>query len=280
MHFASGVPTVPVQRRMNLAAVIAARQRCLPRPSWTAIFVKAFARVADEMPELRRAFVKFPRPHLYEYPSSIASVTVEREYEGEQGVFVFRVKHPAEYSLAETSALLRFAATAPLDDVKPFRRALRIAKLPLPLRRLMWWVALNVGRKRANYFGTFAVSVYSALGAESLHPLSPLTTLLNYGVFAADGSCDVRIVYDHRVLDGANVARALARLEEVLRTTIVDELRAASLPDEGPVDEAVEEDDLGRGGRDDDTHEDDPRSYQVREFDERGQTRQHQPRPA
>ena len=37
----------------------------------------------------------------------------------------------------------------------------------------------------------------------------------------------VRIVYDHRVLDGANVARALARLEEKLNHDIVDELEAS-----------------------------------------------------
>ena len=41
MHFASGVPTVPVQRRMALAPVIAARQVCPYRPPWTGIFVPA-----------------------------------------------------------------------------------------------------------------------------------------------------------------------------------------------------------------------------------------------
>ena len=55
------------------------------------------------------------------------------------------------------------------------------------IRRALMWVALNVGRQRANFVGTFAVSVYSGLGAESLHPLSVWTTLLNYGVIAPDG---------------------------------------------------------------------------------------------
>ena len=43
------------------------------------------------------------------------------------------------------------------------------------------------------------------------HPLSVLTTTLNYGVIAADGTVDVRLIYDHRVMDGSSVARALAR---------------------------------------------------------------------
>jgi hypothetical protein len=68
--------------------------------------------------------------------------------------------------------------------------------------------------------------VYSALNAESLHPLSPLTALLNYGVIERDGSVAVRIMYDHRVMDGATVARALGRMEQILNSVIRDELRA------------------------------------------------------
>jgi pyruvate/2-oxoglutarate dehydrogenase complex dihydrolipoamide acyltransferase (E2) component len=73
--------------------------------------------------------------------------------------------------------------------------------------------------------GTFGVSVYSALGAESLHPLSPLTTAFNYGVIQPDGHVDVRIIYDHRVIDGATVARALLDLEKVLNQDILRELQ-------------------------------------------------------
>jgi predicted component of type VI protein secretion system len=88
----------------------------------------------------------------------------------------------------------------------------------------LWWVGLNIGTQRSNFFGTFALSVYSALGAESLHPLAPLTTVLNYGVIDSDGDVNVRIIYDHRVMDGATVARVLARLEQILNTSILDEI--------------------------------------------------------
>jgi pyruvate/2-oxoglutarate dehydrogenase complex dihydrolipoamide acyltransferase (E2) component len=36
----------------------------------------------------------------------------------------------------------------------------------------------------------------------------------------------VRIVYDHRVVNGATVARALARLEEILNTSLAEEIRS------------------------------------------------------
>ena len=83
-----------------------------------------------------------------------------------------------------------------------------------------------VPRQRWRFFGTYGVSVYSALNAESLHPLSPLTSTLNYGTFRDDGTVTVRIIYDHRVVDGAVVARVLGRLEEVLNGPIVAELKA------------------------------------------------------
>ena len=73
--------------------------------------------------------------------------------------------------------------------------------------------------------GTFGVSVYSGLGAESLHPLSPLTATLTYGVIDPNGNVDVRLIYDHRVLDGADVARALGELEGVMNEEILQELR-------------------------------------------------------
>jgi hypothetical protein len=128
--------------------------------------------------------------------------------------------------LRDLGYTLQHASTAPFDEIKDFRRSLKIAALPRLLRRLLWSIGLNFGRQRANYFGTFALSVYSALNAESLHPLTPLTTLLNYGVISSDGSVNVRIIYDHRALNGATVARALARLEDILNSVVADELRS------------------------------------------------------
>ncbi len=228
LHFARAIPTVPVQRRMQLAPLIAARAASADKPRWTAIFAKAYALVAVEYPVLRRAYVKLPWPQLYEYPASTATIMFEREYEGEPSLFSYRLRDPTRFSLKALSDRLGGIAEKPVDEVPDFRRNLKISSLPRPLRRLIWWLGLNIGRQRGNYFGTFGVSVYSALKAESLHPLAPVTTVLNYGVFADDGSVDVRIIYDHRVMDGATVARVLARLEEVLTGPVLEELRGSA----------------------------------------------------
>ena len=67
--------------------------------------------------------------------------------------------------------------------------------------------------ERSRYFGTFGISSNASNGASSLHILSPLTTSLNYGLLEADGSLEVRVVYDHRVFDGGAMARAMGVLE-------------------------------------------------------------------
>jgi hypothetical protein len=225
LHFAQKVPVVVVQRLANVSALLRTRTASPQRISWCALFTKAYGIVAADFPELRRAYLPFPWPHLYEHPESIASVAIERDYRGEKAVFFAHVRNPGKQPLADLDAFLARFKQAPVDSIGLFRRALRISRLPRPLRRLLWWIGLNSsGRKRAQRMGTFGVSVYSALGAESFNHLIPLTTSLNYGVIAPDGRVSVRIAYDHRVLDGATVARVLAALEDVLNREILDEL--------------------------------------------------------
>ena len=102
-------PSVPVQRFMNVAAVAAARAAAKDRPAWSVIFAKAYAIVAEEMPLLRRAYVKLPTPRLYEYPMSTLSMVVEREYQGEMVVLTMLVRDPVKLSLAKLTATVREA---------------------------------------------------------------------------------------------------------------------------------------------------------------------------
>ena len=225
MHYSKSVPSVPSQRRMRLADVAAARSSQPHRVCWCAIFIKAYSIVSASRPELRRAYLPFPWPHLYEHPINVASFSLERTYAGEEGVFFAKVQRPESLSLAELDGLVRYYKAAPIESVSTFSQALLISRFPLPVRRLLWWLALYTdGAARAHFFGTFGISVVASLGAGGLHVLSPLTTTLNYGTFESDGAIDVRLAYDHRVTDGAPIARALAELEVVLHGEIRAEL--------------------------------------------------------
>ncbi|NRP21156.1 hypothetical protein LPJGGPFB_04415 [Ensifer adhaerens] len=224
MRFSIGIPRVTVQRQMNLDPLQKARLSQSNKPSWTVLFLKGYALLCRETPELRRAYVKLPWPQLYEYPESVASIAHEREYEGERVVLLSKIKCPERRAIPELAASIDDARSRPVTEIKEFRRALKIARAPGPIRWLLMWLGLNIGSRRAHYFGTFQLSVYSGLGAESLNPLTPLTTLFNYGRIAQDGTVTVRIHYDHRVMDGANVARALERFEAILNGEVADEV--------------------------------------------------------
>lgn len=233
LHFAQRVPSVPSQRRMHLADVIEARARGANRVSWCAIFMKAFAVVAAARPELRRCYLPWLWPHLYEHPINVASFAVEREYRCEPGVFFATIARPEECSLRHLDSVVRRHQTDPVESMPAFARSLRLCRFPLPIRRIVWWLGLYTdGARRGHFFGTFGVSLVGALGASGLHIRSPLTTTLNYGTFEPDGSLDVRITYDHRVVDGAQVARALAELEEVLCGEIRRELLVLAAEEE------------------------------------------------
>ena len=109
-------------------------------------------------------------------------------------------------------------------------RLLRLTRLPLPLRRLIWTVGLNIGRQRANYFGTFGVTSLVALGSETVAARTPGPAFITYGFVRSDYTMELLFHWDHRIYDGALAARALRDLEDVLNTVIAEELLAGASP--------------------------------------------------
>jgi pyruvate/2-oxoglutarate dehydrogenase complex dihydrolipoamide acyltransferase (E2) component len=217
------MPQGVIGRRIGIGPLIAAHKAGGGRAPFTACFVKAWAGVARELPELRRSYLTFPWPHLYEHPFSVASLMVEREIDGEPALFPVRIKNPADRSLAEIAAEISAAIEKPLHEVKRNWLFLTISRLPRPLRRLFWWYGFNLPKPRQHAVGTFGVSAVGHLGASILHPVSPVTTFVGYGPFAADGTVDLTVGFDHRVMDGAVIARAMALLEAKLNG-LVEEL--------------------------------------------------------
>src|SRR5215469_381385 len=94
VHCARAVPLLTVQRRMHLADAAAARRDTGGRPAWCALFTKAYAAVAARRPELRRTYVSYPKPHLYEHPHNIAAVAVTRPVGDEEGQFFYHLHSP------------------------------------------------------------------------------------------------------------------------------------------------------------------------------------------
>lgn len=227
IHFARQVPSTPVARTVNITALREPRAHHVARPSWAVLFMKAYALVGADHPPLRRALLHFPWMRLYEHPWMNCALAIERTHDGEPGVFVGLFRAPEHQTIAQLQDGLNFYKRQPLETVGVYRLALRVSRAPRFIRHLLWWSTLNVsGMKRAKRFGTFGLTSYGALGAESLHPISPLTTTLTFGPISSSGDLVIKLIYDHRVLDGAYIARRLHDIETTLNTRILEELRA------------------------------------------------------
>lgn len=231
MHHARKVPSLPLSRTICIPDLLDARAAMRDPPSWAAIFMKAYGMVARAVPELRRAYIAYPYARLYEHPHTICTVLVEREWKGEPTVLAAKVLAPEDAALADLDGHLRSFREEEVLSISPFRQLLRLGRLPWPLRRFVFWSTLHwSGAKRAKRFGTCMMSSLGGLGVEQEHPLTPLSTYFTYGPISPEGEVTAKIIYDHRVMDGRTVARALVHLEEVLKTALLMEMRQMRRP--------------------------------------------------
>ncbi|HTU25946.1 MAG TPA: hypothetical protein VMF30_11145 [Pirellulales bacterium] len=219
------LPLFPLEREFELGQLAALRAASNPRISWVALFVKAYGLLAADIVELRQTYMQLPWPHLFQHDHSVAMVAVNRSTPEGDRLFWGRFTAPEKLALAEIQAQLDQYKHDPIEET--FRRQIRFSLFPRPLRRLGWWMTLNLSaERRARRIGTFGLSTVAGLGAiNRFHPTCT-TTSFTYGPLSADGRTLVTVVYDHRVIDGAPLARALAELEAILQGPIADELTA------------------------------------------------------
>jgi hypothetical protein len=228
LAFHREIPLCAHDRLLNLAPISLARSECVQRISWPALFIKAYALVAQEFPELRQTWYTWPWAHIYQHSTSVATLTVQREVDGVPWLFWGLVRSPENQSLAAIQSLIDQFRNQPVQSI--FHRQWQMAHLPTLLRRFLWWWNLKIEtEKRARRLGTFFVSTLSGFGVEIQLPPSVQTGCLTYGPLDENSVTRVTLAYDHRITDGALVARILQRLESVLNDSLTTELRSLNL---------------------------------------------------
>lgn len=229
LHAARSIPAFPIDRHFDLSQLAEARRHAMPRISWTAIFLRGWGLVSHAQPVLRQLYMTLPMGYLYEYPCSVASVSVHRRNQktGQDSLIFCRVASPETKSLVEIQGYLDQSKTGDIRDV--FRDGFWSAYLPWPLRRIGWNLLMHLwGRKRAKTIGTFTISSLAGMKATNReHPLVA-TTSLSYSPLDHDDHCVVTLQSDHRVLDGVKAAECLEELECHFNSTVLGELRALS----------------------------------------------------
>jgi hypothetical protein len=214
----------PLERTFDVAELAELRTALPRRISWSILFMKAYAMVAAATPALRQAFIRWPWPHLCEYPDNVGMMAVNRQLADEDRLCWARFVRPERESLAQLQTSLDSWQRRPVEEA--FKWQVLLSRLPTPIRRLIWRANLNFsGRRRAIRLGTFTMSCLAGQGAiNRLHP-TLATSSLTFGPLDGEGRTLVTLICDHRVFDGVLGSRVLEDLETTLCGTIANELR-------------------------------------------------------
>jgi hypothetical protein len=204
-HLSRGFPQATLLTRINVTALVEPRDEA--RIPWPVVFAKAYALVAAGSPPLRRVYVKLPWPHLYELSPSCGQSRSTMMLatlcgSGEKALFLSRLKAPDTATLPNLATRMLALKSAPIDSIADFRRALAIAQLPPPLRLLLVWLSLNIGRQVPNFMGSFAISALGSHGAEIVGTIPVWSSFLNYGPIAPDGEW----IFASRSITGGSTA--------------------------------------------------------------------------
>jgi hypothetical protein len=225
LYFARRVPIYPAEKKFDLAEIAELRKQAIPRISWAALFVKAYALAAKQHAPLRRTYIRWPWPHFVEEPHSTAMVVVNRQYMGEDRICWGRLSQPEARPLVHLQRHLNEYQNDPVEQI--FRKQVTLSRLPTAMRRLLYWLNQNFGgAKRAKRLGTFTMSTLAGQGVLNRMHQTFLTTSLTYGPVDEQGRALVTLLCDHRVVDGIVAARALTDLEAALCGPIAAELKA------------------------------------------------------
>jgi len=224
------VPAFPLLRNFQLSVTDAARKACPTRIGWTTLFLKAYSLVSKEIPQLRERYVRFPNEHIYQHPSTVASVSIHRNDEqGNERLIWAKICDAEKIELKELQNRLNDAQSKPLAEV--YREGCMLERAPKIIRRICWWWAMNCsGRKHCKHIGTFSIS--SLASQQCLNAFHPLitTSSLAFAPLNEKGVSSIALICDHRTLDGMIAAKALQSLESKLQNEIVSELEALQTP--------------------------------------------------
>jgi hypothetical protein len=227
VYFANRRPTAGGTSVLRVGAVAAARHNQQPRISWGAILLKAIALTGERYPELKRCYMPLPWGHFYQHPHCVATIVLERPWRGEHAVFFHQIRAPEQKSLREIDGELRWLKEVPVEALGSFRRLVRLARFPPPLRRLVLRLALYAsGRLRSRYMGTFSLNSVPLRRGFATQSFTVLSTSFFYGPIGSNGDLPIQFFFDHRVIDGAAISRLLVELNAILCREIVAELNA------------------------------------------------------
>lgn len=187
--------------------------------SYVAYALWAYARTLAKFPILNSYLRAWPLTRLAVYRGVDIAFPIERDWEGSSIVLLGLLRDAQKLEVGEINAFLRSRKEAPLDSLTEFDSYRSLLRLPSWCR---WWLFQLAAKPfpglMRRLVGTTAFTSVGRFGTTLTTPLSPRTCTLSLGRVenrprVVDGtvlprmSVWITITYDHRVIDGGEVAR-------------------------------------------------------------------------
>ena len=201
-----------------------------PLISYLAYVLSAYACMLAEFPVLNSYLRIWPLTRLAVYRGVDIAFPIERIWEGNSIVLLGLLKDAQNLKVDEINSFLSERRDAPLDSLPEFGSYKRLLKIPSWCR---WWL-FQLGAKpfpglMRRLVGTTAVTSVGKFGTTLTTPLSPHSCTVSLGLVetrprVVEGRVEPRlsawitVTYDHRVADGAFVARFGAGLRRRLES--------------------------------------------------------------
>lgn len=168
-------------------------------------------------------------PRVARYASVNAKITLDRELNGRRVVLATVLPHVDTAGLDEIQDLLRPFRDGDPSVMPEFAKVRLLHRLPMPLGRLAFRAATRPLSRRAEAFGTVAITSLGHRPVHGFHSVGGTTVTLGVGqvtdrAVVCDGLVVVRpvmrlsVAFDHRVIDGAEAADVLNDIKDHLET--------------------------------------------------------------
>ncbi|MEV5315669.1 MULTISPECIES: 2-oxo acid dehydrogenase subunit E2 [unclassified Streptomyces] len=189
----------------------------------------AAARVLAAHPEANAAIRGHLRPRVARFGEVSGKIALDKEIGGRRVVVSAVLPDLHRAGLAEIQRRVTQLRDGDPEAMPEFASTLLLHRLPGPVARGLYRLAVRPLVRHPRFFGTFAVSSLGHRAVDGFHSVGGTTVTFGVGRIVdrpvvrdgAVGSAPVmrlNLTFDHRVIDGAEAADILTEVKELLES--------------------------------------------------------------